>query len=128
MVSLDRVGVGQHVPISFYPGTPMDTAEDLAAAARGLQGVAVTVGTNTTSDHESFAVAGLPAARLGSTDYDEYHSSEGPAPGRRSGAAGPGRPPAHGLAARELNSRKPASIRCASRAGTTRGAWSAPIR
>lgn len=64
MVSLDRVGVGDHVPISFFPGTPMDTAEDLAAASRGLPGVSVVVGTNTTSDHESFAVAGLPAARL----------------------------------------------------------------
>ena len=31
---------------------------------------------NTTSDHESFAVAGIPAARLGSTDYDEYHSED----------------------------------------------------
>jgi aminopeptidase YwaD len=76
MVALDRVGVGDHVPISSYPGTPTDTAEDLAAASRGLTDVSVVVGTNSTSDHESFAVAGVPAARLGSTDYAEYHTAD----------------------------------------------------
>lgn len=75
MVSLDRVGVGRHVPIGFFPGTDLGPAEDLAAAAKRAQ-VPVVVATNTTSDHESFAVKGIPAARLGSTDYDEYHSAE----------------------------------------------------
>ena len=31
---------------------------------------------NTASDHESFADAGLPAARLGSTPYAAYHSAQ----------------------------------------------------
>lgn len=74
MVSLDRVGVGDHVPIGFFPGTDLSVSEDLAAAARRLPRMSVVVEANTTSDHESFAVAGLPAARLGGNDYDEYHS------------------------------------------------------
>ncbi|GAB6984573.1 hypothetical protein JCM10369A_10970 [Nocardioides pyridinolyticus] len=75
MVSLDRVGVGTRVPIGFFPGTDLGPAEDLAAAAKRAK-VPVVVAANTTSDHESFAVAGVPAARLGSTDYDEYHSAD----------------------------------------------------
>lgn len=74
MVSLDRVGVGDVVPVSSYPGTPSRTADALAAAARRVR-VPVKVGFNSTSDHESFAVAGLPAARIGSTEYAEYHSA-----------------------------------------------------
>ncbi|GAB3198666.1 hypothetical protein GCM10027062_13440 [Nocardioides hungaricus] len=75
MVSLDRVGVGDRVPVSSVPGTPARTAEGLAAAGRRA-GVPVTLGLNTTSDHESFADAGLPAARIGSTDYAAYHSAD----------------------------------------------------
>jgi hypothetical protein len=37
--------------------------------------IPTTVGLNTTSDHESFAVEGLPAARVGSTPYAGYHSA-----------------------------------------------------
>lgn len=74
MVSLDRVGVGSRVPIGFHPGTSPRVAEDLAAAARRV-GIDAVVGTSTTSDHESFAVEGLPAARIGGTDYDAYHST-----------------------------------------------------
>lgn len=75
MVSLDRVGVGTHVPVGFFPGTDLGPSESLAAAAKRL-GIPVVVEANTTSDHESFAVTGIPAARLGSTDYDEYHSAD----------------------------------------------------
>ena len=75
MVSLDRVGVGTRVPVGVFPGTDTGPAEDLAAAAKRVK-VPVVVEANTTSDHESFAVAGIPAARLGSTDYDEYHSAD----------------------------------------------------
>jgi aminopeptidase YwaD len=75
MVSLDRVGVGTRVPIGFFPGTDVGPADALAAAAKRAK-VPVVVVANTTSDHESFAVEGLPAARLGSTDYDEYHSED----------------------------------------------------
>lgn len=75
MVSLDRVGVGGHVPIGFFPGTDLGPSEALATAAKRAK-VPVVVAANTTSDHESFAVKGIPAARLGSTDYDEYHSAD----------------------------------------------------
>jgi len=74
MVSLDRVGVGATVPVgSAYESDPVQQA--LLAAARRT-------GTPTTpdpfqrsSDHWSFARAGLPGARLGSTSYDAYHSA-----------------------------------------------------
>lgn len=75
MVSLDRVGVGRAVPVSAFDGTPTRVRDDLAAAARRL-GVPTEVGFNTTSDHESFAVEGLPTARVGSVDYAEYHSAD----------------------------------------------------
>lgn len=75
MVSLDRVGVGRAVPVSAFDGTPTRVRDDLAAAARRL-GIPTDVGFNTTSDHESFAVEGLPAARIGSVDYAEYHSAD----------------------------------------------------
>ena len=74
MVSLDRVGVGGSVPTWSFPDTPTRVRDELVATARRL-GIPTTVGLNTTSDHESFAVAGLPAARIGSTDYEEYHSA-----------------------------------------------------
>ena len=75
MVSLDRVGVGTRVPVGWFPGTTTSVADALVATAR-QERVPVVVAANTTSDHESFAVQGVPAARLGSTEYAAYHSAE----------------------------------------------------
>ncbi len=76
MVSLDRVGVGQVVPIASAGGTPIATRAALVRSAEKL-GIGVAIDPdNTASDHESFADAGLPAARLGSTPYAAYHSAQ----------------------------------------------------
>jgi hypothetical protein len=74
MVSLDRVGVGDRVPLGAATGASTAVRDELAALARRLH-VPTTVGTNDASDHESFADAGLPAARVGSTPYAAYHSA-----------------------------------------------------
>jgi Zn-dependent M28 family amino/carboxypeptidase len=76
MVSMDRVGVGELVPVASVGGTPIATRAALVRSAAGL-GIGVAVDPdNTASDHESFAAAGLPAARLGSTPYAAYHSAQ----------------------------------------------------
>jgi len=75
MVSMDRVGVGQVVPIGFVGGTPITTRTALVRSAE-LVGIGTSVELNSASDHESFADAGLPAARLGGTSYAAYHSAE----------------------------------------------------
>jgi Zn-dependent M28 family amino/carboxypeptidase len=76
MVSMDRVGVGEVVPVASVGGTPVATLAALVRSAAGL-GIALAVDPdNTASDHESFADAGLPAARLGSTPYAAYHSAQ----------------------------------------------------
>jgi hypothetical protein len=74
MVSLDRVGVGEVVPIASVPGAPVSVRAALARSAERLR-IGTSIGLNTASDHESFADAGLPAARLGSTPYAAYHSA-----------------------------------------------------
>ena len=74
MLALDRVGVGDRVPLAAVSGSPTGTRDELAALARRLR-IPTTVGTNDASDHESFADAGLPAARVGSTPYAAYHSA-----------------------------------------------------
>ncbi|GAA1159400.1 M28 family metallopeptidase [Nocardioides aquiterrae] len=74
MVALDRVGVGDRVPLGSITGGPTDVRDELAGVARRLD-IPTTVGTNDASDHESFADAGLPAARVGSTPYAAYHSA-----------------------------------------------------
>lgn len=74
MLALDRVGVGDRVPLAAATGAPTGTRDELAAVARRLR-IPTTVGTNDASDHESFADAGLPAARVGSTPYAAYHSA-----------------------------------------------------
>jgi Zn-dependent M28 family amino/carboxypeptidase len=75
MVSLDRVGVGTVVPIASVPGTPVGVRTALARSAERL-GIGTSVELDSASDHESFAAAGLPAARLGSTPYAGYHSAD----------------------------------------------------
>jgi hypothetical protein len=75
MVSLDRVGVGTVAPVC----SAGDGARGTAARARVLAaardaGVATQPCVNRSSDHWSFARAGLPGVRLGSTPYDGYHA------------------------------------------------------
>lgn len=74
MVSLDRVGVGREVPVCTGGLTPLTIATALLRTAQRA-GIAARPCENRTSDHWSFEKAGLRAARLGGTDYAEYHSS-----------------------------------------------------
>jgi Zn-dependent M28 family amino/carboxypeptidase len=74
MVSLDRVGVGDAVPLAAVAGTSTEVRDELVRLA-GRLGIPVVVGTNSASDHESFADEGMPAARVGSTPYAGYHSA-----------------------------------------------------
>ncbi|WP_416958272.1 M28 family metallopeptidase [Nocardioides sp. T5] len=74
MVSLDRVGVGDRVPVgSAYDTDPVQ--QTLLAAARRAGAATVAEGGQRSSDHWSFVRAGLPGARLGSTPYAGYHSA-----------------------------------------------------
>ena len=73
MVALDRVGVGDVVPVgsAYEPDALSDELRDAARRA----GVPTLVDTDQkSSDHWSFVQAGLPGTRLGGTSYDEYHS------------------------------------------------------
>ena len=75
MVAMDRVGVGDVVPVgSAYE--PDALSDELRAAARRA-GVPTLVDIDQkSSDHWSFVQAGLPGARLGSTSYVEYHTAQ----------------------------------------------------
>jgi hypothetical protein len=74
MVSLDRVGVGDRVPVgSANDSDPVQQA--LLAAARRAGVPAVAGSGQRSSDHWSFVRDGLPGARLGSTPYAGYHSA-----------------------------------------------------
>ncbi len=74
MVSLDRVGVGDRVPVgSAEDSDPVQRS--LLAAARRAGVPVVAEADERSSDHWSFVRAGLPAARLGSTPYAGYHSA-----------------------------------------------------
>ena len=75
MVSLDRVGVGDVVPIGSARDGRDRLADQLARAAR-LADVPMVRETNRSSDHWQFVQAGLPGVRLGSTPYAAYHSSQ----------------------------------------------------
>jgi hypothetical protein len=71
MLALDRVGVGDVVPVC--------TAGDDAARARVLRaarrvGVPTLPCRNTSSDHWSFVQEGMPGVRVGGTSYAGYHS------------------------------------------------------
>jgi Zn-dependent M28 family amino/carboxypeptidase len=74
MVSLDRVGVGQVVPVSSAGGPDAIRADLLRAARRAGVPAQPMVGDRA-SDHWSFVRAGLPGVRLGSTPYAGYHSA-----------------------------------------------------
>ena len=74
MVSLDRVGVGEVLPIkSVAEPSPMRAELMRAAARAGVETVLET--SHSSSDHESFVDAGLPGVRLGGTSYAGYHNA-----------------------------------------------------
>lgn len=74
MVAMDRVGVGDVVPVGSAYGPDL-LSEWLRAAARKA-GVPTQVDTfQRSSDHWSFVQEGLPGARLGGTSYAAYHSA-----------------------------------------------------
>jgi aminopeptidase YwaD len=74
-VALDRVGVGDVVPVgSAYE--PDALSAELRAAARRAGVPTVVDPDQRSSDHWSFVREGLPGARLGSTSYDEYHTAQ----------------------------------------------------
>jgi hypothetical protein len=74
MVSLDRVGVrAGYVPVCTATDRGNRLRDAMRAAARRAD-IPTRGCTNFTSDHWSFAKAGVPAIRLGSIPYAGYHS------------------------------------------------------
>ena len=74
MVSLDRVGVGERVPVgSAQESDPLQRS--LLAAAERARVPTTPDPFQRSSDHWSFVLEGMPGARLGSTPYVEYHSA-----------------------------------------------------
>jgi hypothetical protein len=74
MVALDRVGVrASYVPVCTATGQGNRIRDALRAAARRAD-IPTRTCTNFTSDHWSYAKAGVPAVRLGSIPYAGYHS------------------------------------------------------
>lgn len=74
MVALDRVGVGDRVPVgSAEESDPVQQA--LLRAAERADVPTIPDPFQRSSDHWSFVRAGLPGARLGSTPYAGYHSA-----------------------------------------------------
>ena len=74
MVSLDRVGVGEVVPVGST-GSTDPVQRSLLSAARRAGVPVVAEEDERSSDHWSFVRSGLPGARLGSTPYTGYHSA-----------------------------------------------------
>ena len=77
MVALDRVGVGDGgvVPVCTGGVGPLRLRDDLIATARRLSIATSACADNTSSDHYSYELVGVTAARLGSTPYAGYHSA-----------------------------------------------------
>ena len=74
MVALDRVGVrASYVPVCTANSEGDRVRDALRAAARRAD-IPTRSCTNYTSDHWSYAKAGMPAIRLGSIPYAGYHS------------------------------------------------------
>jgi Peptidase family M28 len=74
MVSLDRVGVrASYVPICTATDRGNRLRDAMRAAARRAD-IPTRACTNYTSDHWSYAKAGVSAVRLGSIPYAGYHS------------------------------------------------------
>lgn len=76
MVSMDRDGVGDVLPVGTPALEPTRLTDALIAAARRA-GVETVLDTDQdSSDHWSFVRDGLPGARLGGTSYGAYHSAD----------------------------------------------------
>jgi Zn-dependent M28 family amino/carboxypeptidase len=73
-VVIDRVGTGDRVPICTASKSPTGFARRFIEAARRI-GVPTVRCENDSSDHVSFARAGIPAVRVGPDDYREYHTA-----------------------------------------------------
>ena len=74
-ISLDRVGVGDLVPIGWAGIGPPDLRDALVSAAEARSVPHLVDEPRTTSDRLSFELEGFAGARIGSTPYDAYHSS-----------------------------------------------------
>jgi Peptidase family M28 len=74
MVSLDRVGVGSVLPVCIGGLEPPTIRRELLRTASRMD-IPAAPCENQASDHWTFDKAGLPAARIGSTPYAEYHSA-----------------------------------------------------
>jgi Iap family predicted aminopeptidase len=76
MVSLDRIGVGSGtVPVCASPLGGARLRAELRRVGRAVD-VATEDCETTSSDHWSYAKAGIPAVRIGGVPYAGYHSSE----------------------------------------------------
>lgn len=75
MVSLDRVGVGDRLPVCSASAPPGRLHAEVLAAARRVRAAPLPCAGNRSSDHWSFVRDGLPGVRLGSTPYAGYHSA-----------------------------------------------------
>ena len=74
MVALDRVGVrASYVPICSATDRGSQLRDAIRTAARRAD-IPTRACTNYTSDHWSYAKAGIPAVRIGSVPYAGYHS------------------------------------------------------
>jgi Iap family predicted aminopeptidase len=74
MVALDRVGVrASYVPVCTANSEGNRVRDDVRAAPRRAD-IPTRTCTNYTSDHWSYAKAGVPAVRLGGIPYAGYHS------------------------------------------------------
>jgi len=77
VVALDRVGVrASYVPVCSARASGNDLRADVRAAARTVDVPTRGCGGNTTSDHWSYAKAGVPGIRLGSVPYAGYRSPD----------------------------------------------------
>jgi Zn-dependent M28 family amino/carboxypeptidase len=76
MVSLDRIGVGPRVPVCSAPEGGTKVRDSLLATAIAEDIPPLACEGNTASDHWSFVLKRMPAARVGSTSYAAYHSAD----------------------------------------------------
>jgi aminopeptidase YwaD len=74
MVSMDRVGVGSVVPVCNGASSSTAVRGQLLRTAARVDVPALAC-TSSSSDHWSFELAGMPAARVGGTSYAAYHSA-----------------------------------------------------
>ena len=75
MVSVDMVGVGDELYAVAYAGTDVGAVDAIAAAASILDVAVGRLERGDISDHEPFALAGVPAAMLWRPSNPAYHSA-----------------------------------------------------